>query len=186
MPLPPSRPPRCRRSFRTDASGVTAVEFALVAPVVFMLICAILETMAVVVAGMVLDNATSDAARDVLTGQIQEADLDAETFKRKICDATSFMLSCDKIMVDMRTYPNFKAVPTDLPMKLGDIDDSGFCFDPGAADSITVLRAAYEWPWTMAFLQKFASETNGNAILMSIEAFQNEPFGNKKLTHATC
>ena len=169
-----------------DRSGVTAVEFALVAAPFFLLIFAIIETAMAIVAGIILDNAVEDFSRDVLTGQIQTEDIDAPEFRKRVCGSVSYLLSCDRLKLDMRTYPAFGNVPTDFSLQLMDVDDRGFCFDPGAADSITVLRAFYAWPWTANFLRVIAAKTNGNAILFSVSAFRNEPFGKEVSTHANC
>jgi Flp pilus assembly protein TadG len=56
------------RRFRRNRRGSAAVEFALVAPVFFALLFAIIETSIVFFAGQVLETITQDAARTILTG----------------------------------------------------------------------------------------------------------------------
>ncbi|HDZ75068.1 MAG TPA: pilus assembly protein [Aurantimonas coralicida] len=177
---------RKRFVFSRDQSGATAVEFAMVAAPFFMLMFAIIETFAISAAGMLLDTAVDGVARQVLTGQIQQSDIDEKVFRTKICDKVDFMLSCDKLKIDLRTFPTFGDIPTDVPLRLKNVDDTNFCFDPGSANSITVLRAFYEWPWIASFLHEIASDTNGNDILFSITAFMNEPFGELKSSKSNC
>ncbi|HEY9056574.1 MAG TPA: TadE/TadG family type IV pilus assembly protein [Aurantimonas sp.] len=177
---------RSRPGFSRDRSGATAVEFAMVAAPFFMLMFAIIETFAISAAGMLLDTAVDNVARQVLTGQIQQSDIDDKLFRTKICDKVDFMLSCDKLKIDLRTFPAFGNIPTDIPLQLKTVDDKNFCFDPGSANSITVLRAFYEWPWVASFLHEIASDTNGNDILFSITAFMNEPFGDLKSSKSNC
>ena len=57
--------------FRRNRRGSAAVEFALVAPLFFCMLFAILETAIVFFAGQVLENATQETARLVLTRQAQ-------------------------------------------------------------------------------------------------------------------
>ncbi|MEF2552438.1 TadE/TadG family type IV pilus assembly protein [Aurantimonas sp. A2-1-M11] len=175
-----------RRSFGRDRSGATAVEFAMVAAPLFMLIFAIVETFVISAAGILLDTAVDDVAREVFTGQIQQADIKEAVFREKICGKVDFLLTCDKLKLDLRTIPAFADIPTDVPMKLKRVDDSSFCFDPGAANAITVLRAYYEWPWTASFLHKLAADTDGNSVMFSIAAFMNEPFGDRLNSNANC
>lgn len=158
----------------------------MVAAPFLMLMFAIIETFAISAAGMLLDTAVDEVARQVLTGQIQQSDIDEKVFRTKICDDVGFLLSCDKLKIDLRTFPAFGDIPTDLPLRLKSVDDRDFCFDPGSANSITVLRAFYEWPWVASFLHEIAADTNGNDILFSITAFMNEPFGDLASTKSTC
>lgn len=186
MSLPPSPTLRAfLRRFRRDRSGVTAVEFALIAGPFFFIIFAIIETALATTAGVFLNDAVNTAARNVLTGQVQASDMDADGFRAQICDRVDVLMSCDRLKLDLRTYPAGTPIP-DFQMKDGSIDSSTFCFDPGAQDTITVLRAYYEWPWTTAILNRLASDTNGNAILYSVAAFMNEPFGSVTSQHVTC
>lgn len=152
----------------------------------FFILFASIESAIVMGAGVVLDNAVDDAARRVMTGQTQTADITPDKFRQTMCDDISFLMSCSRLKVDMRTYATFAAIPADVPTKLGNIDDTGFCFDPGTQDNITVVRAFYEWPWVTGMLQRATSTTNGQAILFSMAAFMNEPFGTKVSTKATC
>lgn len=175
-----------RSGFIRNRSGATAVEFALIGGPFFMILFATIETFAIGGARLLLDDAADSVARQVLTGQVQAADLDQAKFKTLMCNQVGFLLDCKKLKIDLRTYPTFGQINTNIALKLSTVDDSSYCFDPGAANSITVMRVAYEWPWTASFLDSLAAKTNGNAILYSLAAFQNEPFGDGKSTHATC
>ena len=175
-----------RSAFVRDRSGAAAVEFAFVGLPLFALIFALIESAGISAVGVLLNSATDGVARQVLTGQIQKADIDEETFRRRLCDEVDFVLACDKLKIDLRTFPTYTAIPVNAPMQLRQIDDSDFCFDPGAASSITVLRVFYEWPWSAAFLSNLAKDTNGNAVLFSMSAFMNEPFGDLASTQTTC
>jgi Flp pilus assembly protein TadG len=172
--------------FCRDRSGVAAIEFAIVAPLFFFVLFASLETAIATGANVLLDNAVENAAREVMTGQTQSSDVSPQAFKDALCADMPIMLSCSKVKVDMRTYPTFDAIPGNVPMQLGNVDSTGFCFNPGAQDNITVVRAFYEWPWVTGFLQKLSEETNGNRVLFSMSAFMNEPFGTRISSKATC
>lgn len=174
------------RKFGRDQKGVAAVEFALIAVPFFFVLFASIETAIVAGANVVLTNAVDRTSRMVMTGEIQTRDVTPETFRAELCADIAIMLSCDRLKVDMRTYPSFEAIPTDVPYKLGSVDDTGFCFDPGAQDNITVVRAFYSWPWIAGFLQKLTESTNGTATIFALSAFMNEPFGTAASSKSTC
>jgi Flp pilus assembly protein TadG len=182
------RPIRGRRArrFLGDVRGVAAIEFAVVALPFFFVVFAIIETCLVTGAAIMLDNAVSDVARQVMTGEVQAADLDAAAFRKMVCEEVSALMSCDKVKIDLRTFAAADKIPTSVTMTLGSVDDSKFCYDPGAQDTISVLRAFYEWPYVATMLSNLASDSNGNAVLMSMAAFMNEPFGTTGSSHSSC
>ena len=69
------------RRFRRNRGGSAVVEFALVAPMFFALLFAIIETALVFFASQVLETVTKDSARMILTGQAQNQALTAAQFK---------------------------------------------------------------------------------------------------------
>lgn len=174
------------RTFAHDQSGVVAVEFAIIAIPFFFLTFAIIETALATAADVLLNDAVNEAAREVLIGDVQEENVDAESFKNKICGGIRPLMSCDRLSVDLRTFPAGERISPNLVFLEGSVDSSGFCFDPGQQDSITVLRAYYEWPWTTGLLNRLADTTNGNAVLTSMAAFMNEPFGEAVNSNADC
>lgn len=181
--------PRFARSagrLRRDASGAAAVEFALVALPFLFVLMAMIETALATTAGVVLNNAVNSAAREVMTGRMQQSDMDADGFREMICGDIDMMMSCDRLSLDMRTYPAGSPIPNSVDLKNGAVDRDTFCFDPGAQETITVIRAYYEWPWTTSMLNGFAEDTNGNAILGAMAAFMNEPFGGATSAKASC
>ena len=78
--MPSSAPSRftlrtALRRFRGNRRGSAAVEFALVAPMFFALLFAILESALMFFASQVLETVTENSARVVLTGQAQGGQL---------------------------------------------------------------------------------------------------------------
>jgi len=164
--------------FRRDTSGVYAIEFAFVALPFFALIFAIIETGLVFFAGSVLDQASSEAARLVRTGQAQQGGLSSTAFKSEICGEMAIpMFACEKLYVDIRTYKQFKDIAISKPL-----DDDGnlqndFTFNPGSGGEIVVVRVFYEWPIVVnSFGIDLADMANGSRLLSSVHAFRNEPF----------
>ncbi len=81
--------------FRRNRRGSAAVEFALVAPLFFCMLFAILETAIVFFAGQVLENATQESARLILTRQAQTTNMTENAFKANLCDRIKVMFNCD-------------------------------------------------------------------------------------------
>ncbi|MGL1590454.1 TadE/TadG family type IV pilus assembly protein, partial [Vibrio parahaemolyticus] len=68
--------PRIVRRFKRDDKGSTAIEFAFVIGPFLFLIFATIEVAMVFFASQLLETATADAARLILTGQAQAANFD--------------------------------------------------------------------------------------------------------------
>jgi Flp pilus assembly protein TadG len=173
------------RRFRRDRRGITAVEFALVAPVFFVLLFAIIETALVFFAGQVLETITQDSGRLVLTGQAQGGSLSQTEFKAAVCaHKLNFMFNCNGVYVDVRSYA--QAGEVKIPNQIGPgrtfINDMKYC--PGRDGDFVVVRLFYEWPVIIIKmlnigydLQYDFSNLNGSKRLLSaIAVFRNEPF----------
>src|SRR3954452_22325734 len=99
------------RRFRRNRRGSVAVEFALVAPVFFALLFAIIETAMVFFAGQVLETGTQDSARMIMTGQAQNAGYSQAQFKTNVCGRITVLFAIPNgIAVDVQSYPAFSGV----------------------------------------------------------------------------
>src|ERR1039457_1380631 len=92
------------RRFRRSRRGSAAVEFALVAPVFFALLFAIIETAVVFCAGQVLETITQNSARMLMTGQAQTAAYTATQFKTYVCSQIPALFNCNGIYVDVESF----------------------------------------------------------------------------------
>jgi Flp pilus assembly protein TadG len=166
------------RHFRRNRRGSAAVEFALVAPVFFALLFAIIETAIVFFAGQVLETVTQDSARMIMTGQAQNAGYTQAQFKTYVCGKISVLFDCvNGIYVDVKSYPGFSSVSINDPI------DSGKNFVPpnnysaGGPGDIVVVRLFYQWPLFVTGLGYNISNLAGSKRLLSATAaFRNEPY----------
>src|SRR5438477_4855404 len=83
------------RRLRRNRRGSAAVEFALVAPVFFALLFAIIETGLVFFAGQVLETMAQDSARMIMTGQAQNAGYTQAQFQAYVCSQIPALFTCD-------------------------------------------------------------------------------------------
>lgn len=167
------------RRFRKREDGQAAIEFAIVVVPFLALLFAIIETALVFFAGQVLETATADAARLILTGQAQTQNLNATTFKNAVCARVFGLFDCQAgLKIDVRTYPAFADANTQKPVdENGNLDTSGFTFQPGSPGDIVVVRLVYEWPtFIRTFGLNLSDLANGNRVVMATAAFRNEPY----------
>ena len=99
------------RRFRRNRRGSAAVEFALVAPVFFALLFAIIETAIMFFASQVLETMTANASRLIMTGTEQNSGTSSlADFQQKVCNQIPALFSCANISVDVQTVPTFSNV----------------------------------------------------------------------------
>jgi Flp pilus assembly protein TadG len=166
------------RRFRRNRRGSAAVEFALVAPVFFALLFAILETGIVFFAGQVLESVTQDAARTVMTGQVQNSALTQAQFKTNICSRITVLFDCPNgIYVDVRSYSAFASVSVAAPIDANGNFVNNMQYSPGGAGDVVVVRVFYQWPLIVTGLGYNISNLNNNKrLLTATAAFKNEPY----------
>ena len=168
------------RRFRRNRRGSVAVEFALVAPVFFALLFAIIETAIMFFASQVLETITQESARQILTGQTQTAALTQAQFKSNVvCPQIPALFTCNNIYVDVESYPSgqFSSVTinSQIDGSKNFINNMKYC--PGNGGEIVVVRLFYQWPLLVTGLGYNISNLAGNMRLLSATAaFRNEPF----------
>lgn len=167
--------------FRRNRRGSAAVEFALVAPVFFALLFAIVETAIVFFAGQVLETVTQDSARKIMTGQAQTANYSKAQFKDTVvCPVGALarmLFNCNDLFVEVKSYPTFPNVTITEPIDGAKnfIPPTSYC--PGEGGDIVVVRMFYQWPLFVTGLGYNISNLAGSKRLLSATAaFRNEPF----------
>lgn len=180
MPAPrhPNALKRKLRRFRRSRRGSAAVEFALVAPLFFGMLFAILETGLMFFADQTLETATQDVARLVLTGQAQNGNYDAAEFQTQICNRIHALFNCNAITYDVQTFADFSGVDTSAPI---DSKTKQYVptnkFDVGGPGDVVLVRLFYQWPIYVTGLGFDLSNLgNGKRLLIATAAFRNEPY----------
>ncbi|ANW04605.1 TadE/TadG family type IV pilus assembly protein [Bradyrhizobium icense] len=179
--MPPSTASKTNilRRFGRNRKGAAAVEFALVAPIFFAVLFAIIELALVFFASQILETVTQDSARLVMTGQAQGASLTKEQFKDAVCGKLTVMFDCaNGVSIDVRSYPSFAGVNIDEPIDSSSktfINDMKYC--PGKDGDVVVVRLFYPWPVFVTGLGfNLTNMVGGKRLLTATAAFQNEPF----------
>jgi Flp pilus assembly protein TadG len=168
------------RRFRRNRRGSAAVEFALVAPVFFALLFAIIETAIVFFASQILETITQDAARQILTGTAQSANYAGATqFKNAVvCPQIPAVFVCNNIYVNVQNYPSSStAITIPNPIVGGSFDSSTLTYSPGNSCDRVLVQLYYQWPLFVTGLGYDISNLNGHQrLLVATAAFRNEPY----------
>jgi Flp pilus assembly protein TadG len=190
---------RAARRMRSAArAGSAALEFALIAPVFFVLLMGSVEVGVMFFGQTVLQNATNDAARLVRTGQITgtlpnqvltPAQLAAgqvagqpmtqAQFRTFICNEIAPVLACDgNLQIDVQAFSNFSAASYANPLTAGNtLDPSLNNFAPGNVCSVVLLRTFYTWSVITPLLTPFLTNmANSKHLMNATAAFRNEPY----------
>jgi Flp pilus assembly protein TadG len=170
---------RKARWFRRDRRGSAAVEFALVAPIFFALLFAILETGLVFFASQTLETATQDVSRLVMTGQAQGIGYTESQFKDEVCKRLAALFDCQNgIYVDVESFPSFTSVTIPDAIDGNKNFIPTMQYKPGQACDVVVIRLFYEWPLFVTRLgYDISNLADGKRLLIATAAFRNEPFG---------
>lgn len=183
LPIPGVFAPRWKQrleAFAADKRGIAAVEFALIAVPFFFLIFGLLEVCVIFIMSSVLEHGASEAARSIRTGQFQQGGFGEVAFKNAVCAELFDLMSCgDKLSFDVKTFSSFAGTNNPSPIDSGgDLDDSGFAFNPGGQNDIVVIRVFYEWDLIIPIMSKPLANMSGDRrLLQATIAFRNEPFG---------
>lgn len=178
--MPPSTIPKTNilRRFGRNRKGAAAVEFALVAPMFFAVLFAIIEMALVFFASQILETVTQDTSRLIMTGQAQNAAFTQAQFKNAVCAKLVTMFDCvNGVSIDVQSYPQFSSVDISDPIDAGKNFVPPNNYLPGGPGDIVVVRLFYKWPLYVTGLGfNIANVGTNQKLLTATAAFQNEPY----------
>lgn len=181
---------RCRR-------GASAVEFALVAPLVIGAIVELMQLGFYVYQSSHLAQAVARASRQIQVGSVASAGASASDFKTQfLCPALGAMMPCDRVTTSIQTvapgiYPNgFYAYVrpdfSDIIRMKTDGSQTPYC--PGQPGTYVYVQAAYAMPVFSPIWLAAALRTNrpGARLIDASAVFRNEPYTSSGQAQATC
>ena len=177
------RLPRSRhmiRRYRQSQSGVTAIEFAIVAPPFFALMMAIFEVGIMLFSEYVIEHGVGKASRMIRTGEVQTAEMSAADFKALVCGNLAGYLDCaSNLHIDVRAFADFDDVVLPAPLtpdgELSSAVTSG-AYDPGDPYEVVVVRVYYAWSLFTPGMSHMANMSGDRRLLAAGAAFRNEPY----------
>jgi Flp pilus assembly protein TadG len=178
------------RRFGGNHRASAAVEFALVAPMFFALLFAIIETALMFFASQVLETVVQNSARVVLTGQAQSGSVAAcavnsvatpctqATFKAYVCSQIPALFDCNNLQVDVENSANFQSMIASSSYDSScNLNTSSFGYNPGSAGKTVIVQIYYPWPLFVTGLgYNIGCSVNNRRLLVATAAFQNEPY----------
>jgi Flp pilus assembly protein TadG len=182
---------RMRTAFKRlagERSGVSAAEFALVVPAFLLLVVETLQLGLYFYISASLDHATSDAARQILTGAVGQAGLTATQFRTQVlCPALPGSMSCANIVTNVLDVPEATSPngfytylnTTQTGIAPPSMNNALTSFCPGSTGSYVYIQVYYAMPVLSPIWMAAASVTwNGSTVhfVSASAAFKNEPF----------
>ncbi len=183
------------RRLRADANkGSAAIEFAMVAPVFFLILMGTTEVGIMFFAQSSLQNAVNDAARLVRTGQTACfttvggvcQPMTSDQFRAQICnEVVTLLQNCavapggnTDLQFDVTAYPaGFTGVTNSSPLDAGNNLPNLTTFNTGNACDVVLVRAFYRWPVFTPGVAPLLANMSGNYhLLATAAAFRNEPY----------
>ncbi|MDZ4761606.1 MAG: TadE/TadG family type IV pilus assembly protein [Alphaproteobacteria bacterium] len=166
-------------------SGNAMIEYAMLAPVFFMLVGGLIEFVLYQYKSYALNNVVYEVARNLQTGEIQaagSAEAMADAFHDEACLHASTMIDCEAIVFDVRTFDAIEDVTYPEPVYDDEGNPVSFVFEPGGASTYSVVRAAIHHQFITPFMAElFSMGVNEDgedlaAILTSFCIVRNEPW----------
>jgi Flp pilus assembly protein TadG len=175
------------RSIFREHSGNTTLEFALVAPILFLFMFAVLVFGTAVFARSVLDNATIDAAR---TFRIGNATNPTTGFASTLC-ADAIIFTCTGLQYNIQQGSSFAAMKTAIKTTAsGSLANSsggsaqqypaaptptGTSAGAVGATPFMIVQVGYLWSFCPNLVANAFGLPNG-VLLVSTAAFENEAY----------
>jgi Flp pilus assembly protein TadG len=166
-----------RKKFSKEKGGSTLIEFAMLAPVFFLLIMGLIEFVLYQYKTYALNHVVAEATRNLQTGEIQVAGNTPQAFLDEMCAHSGLMIDCHEIDYDVRHYEELADIQFHEPT----FDEKGratnFNFDPGGSSDYSVVRASIPHTFITPFMnQMFGIGPDKPAIVNSFSIVRNEPW----------
>lgn len=155
------------------------------------LLLAILQSSLAYLAQEALESAVEVAARGIVTGQTQAADLAggglgmtkgqlAERFRSKGCQSLPSFLSCSRLFVDVKSVAAGGSLPTTgaspLTFDAGTGKFTDLSYDVGSQGSLVTVRFIYLWPLPIAPAADLSPLSSKPTVLVATSVSKTEAY----------
>lgn len=177
-----------------DESGIAALEFAMITPVLLLMLMGIIEFSMIMFTTAVMESATNITSRLGKTGYVAEGSTREQQILDSVAHRTAGLLDPEKITIDSKIYSDFSKIgqpepcldPTSSPcpgtsgVNFVDINGNGM-WDAdmgkaglGEAGDVVVYTVSYPWP----IMTPFIGSIIGNPFTLTVRTVvRNEPYG---------
>lgn len=183
------------RRFLRSQKGVSALEFALVAPIMLLAITGIIDLMLVMFVSSLMEGGLRDGSRLGRIGFVPVSGTREEAVAQKIADATIGLVDMSKVQITTKIYQDFSSVGKPEPFvdangnnsfdageSYTDVNSNGtWDADQGVAglgspNNIVLYTVRYDWTLLTPLLPAILPNGTKFPIEVSL-AVRNEPWG---------
>jgi Flp pilus assembly protein TadG len=172
--------PRRVRQFGASRRAATAIEFAIIAPILTGLLISVLETGVFFLAQQNLQDAAIQGGRLIMTGQAQTGGMTQSQFLAAVCPELQTLFTCANVMADVQTAASFSSAttaPPTLTYNANGTVSNNWNYNLGTDGGIVVVRLIYQWPLVSGpFSLLLPNLTNGTSLMYGVSAFKVEPY----------
>jgi len=160
--------------------GNVMIEFALLAPVFFMLVMGLIEFVLYQYKTYALNHIVYEATRNLQTGEVWgagDAAARRAKFDEMCAESAGALMNCDEVQWDVRAYDALNEI--EYPPVEYDEDGlpTNFVFEPGDANQYSVVRASMHHEFITPFMAElFRMGPDQPAIVNSFCIVRNEPW----------
>lgn len=163
------------RGLLNDRKGVTAIEFALIAPILFLLTFGIIEYSLVMFTSSAIESATHIGSRLGKTGYVDPAaptpgpaPITRENYIRQLIRArVGRLINYSNLIIESKVYPT-------LPAANGSPGDPTGSL--GGGGQVVEYTVRYKWPILTPIMKQFLGDQDGNFNIVSTMLVRNEEF----------
>lgn len=190
-----------------DETGSPVIEFALAAPILLLLVAAIIEFGMVLFVSTLIEGGLREASRYGVTGQVPSNGDRVGFMLDIIADRTLGLVDISTVTLRISAYPTFDDIGKGEDFVDGNGDgtyEPGETFKdcnhngkwdadratPGAGDAgdVVLYQLDYDWPLLTSLMRPLSGDENGNFHIRVNAVVRNEPWdaGNSGKEHANC
>jgi Flp pilus assembly protein TadG len=168
---------KTKKSLSRSEGGSTMIEFALLAPVFFMLISGMIEFVLYQYKAYALNHVVYEATRNLQTGEVQTSANMATAFQNEVCAHADQIIDCESIQFDVRTFDEISQITYPAATFDEDGNPTNFVFEPGGPNRYSVVRASIHHQFVTPFMdQLFQMGPDLPAIVNAYCIVKNERF----------
>ena len=174
--------------------GVSAIEFAILVPVLILMMFGIIEFGLIMLASNMMESATSITSRLGKTGYSASGESREDTLLASVRDHTSALLDPDKLSISSKYYDQFDEIGDAEPWndrnhngiaevgEYTDVNGNGtYDTDMGSsgygnAEDIVVYSIHYPWPILTPIMREVIGDEDGNFEITAHAVVKNEPY----------
>ena len=186
--------PRRKTGIHADERGIVAPEFAIISPLLIIMIIGIFELGTIMLVNSLMEGAMRDASRYGITGREEEGVTREDYIRQMVDEKTLGFVDMDNVSLETLVYPDFGSIGDgetyvdgngngdyDEGETFTDTNDNGIWdsdigeVGAGGADDVVLYRVRYDWEIMTPFFSNLLGSDGAFALQASI-AVRNEPW----------